>query len=699
VGAQVKPVRRVLILNELGPASPAIALVDGQIRAGLEHAPYQIELYIESLETTLFPDSATQKEFRDWYLHKYRDRKPDVIIAVGPSPIRFLAESHEKFFPDTPVVFCISTEQWAGYPNLDSHFTGVWEQVDMAKVMDVVLKLKPQTKHVVVVGGVAAYDRANEVAIKNGLRDYLSRIDVTYLTDLDMPSLLERIKQLPKDTIILHAGVSEDAAGTHYLVASQSTPLIIKAANAPVFAMGDMEMGQGDVGGYMMSFPKEGEIVAADVLRILNGEKPQDIPIVRGANIYMFDWRALKRWGLNEENLPAGSIVLNRQPSFWQLYRLYIIGGFFLLLAQTLLILGLLLQRTRLLAAQERFRSVFEYSAVGMALVSNDGRWTQVNRALCELLGYSEQELLATDFQSLTHPDDLDADLSYARKVFAGEIRLYHMEKRYIHKQGHVVWVTLTASAVPDASGKVSYGIAQVQDITVRKNIEATLRREQEELHSLAGRLITVQEEERKRIARDLHDDLSQRLALLCVDLDILRQSLAANADAARDLERMRRETDELVVDMRRLSHNEHHPQWDLGLQHGVASFCQDFSRKHGIAVKVVQEGDLQQIPETVCFTLFRVLQEAMSNVAKHSGADHVTVTLGVQDNRAQLRVTDEGRGFEIGNGRGLGLISMRERLRLVGGTMRVNSSPLQGTDIEAAVPISISRPAVIASR
>jgi len=298
----------------------------------------------------------------------------------------------------------------------------------------------------------------------------------------------------------------------------------------------------------------------------------------------------------------------------------------------------------------------------------------------------------------LTHPDDLEADLSYAKKVFTGQIRFYHMEKRYIHKQRHVVWVTLTASAVLDASGQVSYGIAQVQDITARKNAEATLRRNQEELQGLAGRLITVQEEERKRIARDLHDDLSQRLALLCVDLDLLRQGVPNGAEGARELERIRRETEELVLDMRRLSHNQHHPQLALGLQHGVAGFCHDFSRQHGIAVKLVHEEDVKQIPEVVCFTLFRVLQEAMSNVAKHSGADRVTVTISVTGDQALLRVTDQGQGFVIGSDGGLGLISMRERLRLVGGTMRVSSSPLRGTDVEAVVPIPISSRAVTAS-
>jgi signal transduction histidine kinase len=114
--------------------------------------------------------------------------------------------------------------------------------------------------------------------------------------------------------------------------------------------------------------------------------------------------------------------------------------------------------------------------------------------------------------------------------------------------------------------------------------------------------------------------------------------------------------------------------------------------------VKLVHEGAVKQINEVVCFTLFRVLQEAMGNVAKHSGADRVAVTISVTGDQALLRVTDQGRGFVIGSDGGLALISMRERLRLVGGTMRVSSSPLRGTDVEAVVPIPISSRAVTAS-
>ena len=232
---------------------------------------------------------------------------------------------------------------------------------------------------------------------------------------------------------------------------------------------------------------------------------------------------------------------------------------------------------------------------------------------------------------------------------------------------------------------------ALLAEIAQRQQAQEKLRRSEEELHSLAARLITVQEDERKRIARDLHDDFEQRLALHCVDLDLQRHSLPVGSDMARELERLRSEAEKLTLEVRRIAHDLHHPQLALGLRHGAASFCREFSEQHGIAVELLHEGDLEQIPATVCIVLFRILQEALSNVVKHSGADRVTVFFSVMGDQALLRVTDRGRGFEtkgVQSDSGLGLISMRERLRLVRGKMRVTSSPGRGADIEAVVPI-----------
>lgn len=279
--------------------------------------------------------------------------------------------------------------------------------------------------------------------------------------------------------------------------------------------------------------------------------------------------------------------------------------------------------------------------------------------------------------------------------------------------QREIVQRTLAQKALDEAKNELEVRVVQrtaelrkanqdlVSEAQRRQQTQRELRQNEEELHNLAGRLITVQEDERKRIARELHDDLAQRLALLCIDLDLLRTSLPDGSETARELARMRTESDRLVLDMRQISHHQHHPQLALGLKHGAASFCREFSRQHGIAIEITDEGDLKQVPETICVTLFRVLQEGLSNVVKHSGAEQAIVAFSVEGDQVRMNVKDSGRGFEITSLQsyhGLGLISMRERLLLVRGSIKVTSSPSEGTDVEVVIPIPISQRTAIAS-
>ena len=198
-----------------------------------------------------------------------------------------------------------------------------------------------------VVGGVGAFDRYMEGIVKKSLHSYESKIEFTYLTDLDMHALLEHLKHLPSHTIVFHTSIMLDAAGEHFIDASQSVPLVASAANAPVFVLDDVDLGSGTVGGYLLSWEATGHIAGGMALRVLNGEKPENIPIVASANSYLFDWRALRRWGLKERDLPPGAVLLHRQSGIWELYKSYIIGGAFLVLAETLLIVGLVWQGLR----------------------------------------------------------------------------------------------------------------------------------------------------------------------------------------------------------------------------------------------------------------------------------------------------------------------------------------------------------------
>jgi len=342
-----KDVRRVLLLYPLGPSSPTIALIDREIRTALEQSPYQVEFYTEYMDTNLFPDDASQREFRKWYIRKYRDRKPDVIVAVATGPIRFMIESHARFFPDTPIVFCCAGEEQVGEPKVDSEFAGVWTTLEPAKTLEVGLQLQPGTRHVVVVSGAAASDRYLEGLVKKSLANYEKRLEVTYLDDLEMPMLLERLKRLPEHTLVLYVNIQQDSSGKPFESATQALPMVTAAANAPVFVLADTLVDKGAVGGYVTHFAYQGQVAAGIATRILKGEKTRDIPIVRDANVYMFDWRALQRWRLDERSLPADSVLLNQKPSLWQAYQRYIVGFLFLCFAETLLIFGLLWQRAR----------------------------------------------------------------------------------------------------------------------------------------------------------------------------------------------------------------------------------------------------------------------------------------------------------------------------------------------------------------
>jgi signal transduction histidine kinase len=364
--SQLKEVRRVVVFYELGLSSPAVALIDREMRATLDDSRYQIELYPEYLETTLFDDPADQQEFRESYIRKYQRRRPDLIIALGPSPVRFMFDSHEKFFAGIPIVFGGTSEQQADNPSLDSHFAGCWEIFEPAKTLDMALRLQPGTRHVVVVGGVSSFDKHLEAIFRESLHSYEASLDFTYLTDLDMRGLLEHLKHLPDHTIVLYTHIGMDAKGIRYVGASQAGPMVTSAANAPVFGPSDVDLGHGEVGGYLESFAKEGRIVGTIAIRILNGERPQEIPIVRGANAYIFDWRAVRRWGFKENVLPAGSAVLFRPPSLWERTKWIWVAAVLAILCLCILALYLRLKRAKnrqmglsgmLITAQEKERS------------------------------------------------------------------------------------------------------------------------------------------------------------------------------------------------------------------------------------------------------------------------------------------------------------------------------------------------------
>ena len=698
----IKEVRRVLILNVFEPlASPGVGLMDRTIVTRLQNSPYQIELYSENLEATLFPDEASQRQIRDWYIRKYRDRKPDVIIAVGPTPLQFMMESHDADFPGIPVVFCGSTVEMLGHLRPGVDFTGTWGVVEPEKTLVVALHLQPSTKHVVVVGGVGTYDRYLESIVKRSLRSYESKLDFTYLTNLDMPTLLERLRHLPRNSIIYHTAITEDAAGTHFIDATESVPLVAGAANAPVFAVDDVDVGRGTVGGYVLSLAAEGETAAAMVLKVLSGIRPQDIPIEKSPNIYLFDSRALDRWGLKEKNLPPGSVVVNREPTLWEAYKWYIIGGILLISGETLLIVGLLWQRARrrkveseLAIAYDRLRLAFEAGkSVGWDWDLKTGK----NRCFGDLqtvFGIPADTYSGDieDFRRRIYRADREivwkafADAKQSREPFAAEFHITRTD-------GATRWITARGKYYFDNHGNAARMLGIAVDITDRKAAE-------EALSSLSGRLIEAQEEERSRIAREIHDDYTQRLAVLAIDLEEMAGTIGqANGSAVPRLYQFWNYVSELAADLHALSHSLHSSTLEnLGLVAGISAFCEEFADQQDMQIDFVHENVPPGIPQEAELCIFRVVQESLRNVKRHSGTDWAEVRLDAINETLHLSISDHGIGFDPQvrpSKTGIGLRNIEERLRLMGGRVEIHSRLMEGTRIEAWLAVKVASMAV----
>ncbi|HKF58518.1 MAG TPA: ABC transporter substrate binding protein, partial [Blastocatellia bacterium] len=501
----VSEVRRVLIINDLGIiSSPGFAEVDQAVLAGLQDSHYRIELYQESLDLTLFPAQVSEGRFRELIFRKYSHRKPDVIIAAGPASLKFIGELHDGSFHGIPVIFCAI---YGGLPNQfrpGTPFIGVLAKLHPEETLNVALHLLPGTKHVIVDGGMGKFDAGFEAIARQSFQNYKSRLEFIYLTDLTMPALLERLKHLPSDTIVYHTAISQDAAGDRFIDSAQSIPLVAEASNAPVFVMDHVDLRAGALGGDLVNWADDGRVAAQMAVRVLDGEKPQDISIVTSNHAYMFDWQALKRWGIDEKNLPPGSIVLHRQPSFWESYKWYLVSAIFILLLQTVAILGLLWQRARrrkteaeLRRSEEKFSKSFRQSPLAISITStNEGRYIDVNDAFERQTGWMRNEVIGR-----SSPDGLWADpdqrFLFIKQLLAeGNVR--DVEVKFRRKDGQIR-TALGSAELIEVNGEPC-ALAVMADVTERKAAE-------EALTILTGRLIEAQEDERKRIAREVHDD------------------------------------------------------------------------------------------------------------------------------------------------------------------------------------------------
>ncbi|HLM99636.1 MAG TPA: PAS domain S-box protein [Bryobacteraceae bacterium] len=342
-------------------------------------------------------------------------------------------------------------------------------------------------------------------------------------------------------------------------------------------------------------------------------------------------------------------------------------------------------------ASEQRFRNSFAHSATGLLLVDLKGRFVEANRAYCEITGYPQEELESLTFLDITHPEDVDRCAQPFRQMLNGEIASYVIEKRYVRKDGGLVWARISSTLLRDSGNNPYHAVVVVEDITERKRAE-------EQLDTLSCRLLHVQDEERRRLARELHDSTAQSIAAMCMNLGVLSESAnLLDQPARKALTECLEIGEQCIRELRTFSYLLHPPVLDdMGLSSALKWYVEGFVHRSRIEVGLDIAPDLGRLSRELELTLFRVVQESLTNIHRHSGSRSAMIRIVRHPNEVLLRVRDYGCGIPgaSGNGNGttpnagVGIAGMRERARQVGGRLQIHSGP-GGTDVEVRAPIS----------
>ncbi len=338
-----------------------------------------------------------------------------------------------------------------------------------------------------------------------------------------------------------------------------------------------------------------------------------------------------------------------------------------------------------LLEAQE----VAHFGSFERNLRTGAGYWSD---EIFRILGISRQESEPTfdDYLSHVHPEDLEQVKAVSSRA-SRKAGTYKQDYRIIRPSGEIRTVFNQVRTFTDEAGTPIRWVGTILDITERKQAEREIQRAHTQLLALSRRLIQTQEQERRRIALELHDQLGQELALLSIEIEQLIPT--APESQAQQLQKLATKTKEVASQVQTLSHQLHPSQLQhLGLVAAARSLCREVSQASKIQIDFSHSDVPSPIPEDVSICLYRVLQESLGNMVKHSGTQEAQVTLTGRPDQIHLDVCDSGVGFDTEVQRetfGLGLISMRERLNLVGGELSVESEPSGGTQIKACVPLN----------
>ena len=559
-------IKRVVILYTHRQMSPINKQWHSGIVDGIKqvyNGPMDIET--EYMDVVLQDDKEYVNEWSEVVRLKYSKYPPDVVIPVFFPAYAFAVMNREMFFPGCPMVFCAVPQSFAESQKSKRNITGVGAQFDNRPSMEVIKKVLPGTKKLLILSGKSRLDiwlsgiamRQSEIAFPE--------IEFQALAGLTPAEAALEFVQAGPDTAGLLLSFELDNYGNR-MNTTEYLHELNKVSTVPIFGCYDTILGHGILGGALVSPTDFGNATGKIAGRVLNGESADDIPKDYSQTYTIaFDHEVLRKFGISESRLPAGAKVINRKPTIWSQYGRYISTGVAALLVQSAIIVSLLLNRSKRIAAEK-------------------------------------------------------------------------------------------------------------------------------EAQSLAGRILSAGEEERRYLARELHDDVSQRLAAVSIETGTLENKMSESSEIKVPLGKLKKNLISICDDLHRMSRHMHPSVLDdFGLADALRSECGELSQRWGIPIELHCSKRFPEIPKSVALCLYRVAQESLWNAIRHSGGSKITIELKSDAEFVYMDISDDGKGFEpstVQKTRRLGLASMSERIRLVSGTIRTLSAPGQGVTISVVAPI-----------
>ena len=666
--------RHVLVLSSserpFAPQSDfADALVREVIRSSREPINF-IEVSVQSARASgEVPDISLARRIRS----TFRSQRLDLIMTIGGPAATFAQQFREDLFPATPMLIAGVDRRFVENGTFTDYETTLATQHDPAMMIDEILRLLPETRTVMVVVGASQVEQFWLREMKREFRRFGGRLQFIWTNDLSFDEIVERGRTMPAHSAIFFAVMAMDGKGEPRIESDALTSLHA-VANVPMFAL--HSMGSGIVGGPLLSTDELSRTTAQVALRVLAGESPGSIraPAQRTGQP-TYDARELRRWKIDEGRLPPASVVLFREPTIWRRYRApftfgALLGG--IPVVAIALFVGLIKRRRAQSGgpvAKEVLTSGPAGATVRMWTAGADGRRVDT--------GHVPGAVQHDVWTAFVHPEDVERCREIYGRALEGR-ESFQMEYRVREADGVERWILDTG--LPRFSGKDFDGyVGSAVDIT-------RLRRIRAELSNLSRHLMQAHERERAALARTLHEDVCQRMMVLTLRLHHL-QGAAHDGEVADISEKLASLAGEIAA----VSDPIHQRLELLGLTTAGRGFCEELSARYTVTIHFADQDVPRHLPSDIAITLFRVLQESAVNAVVHSAAHEVWVSLRGSSAEIRLEIVDRGIGFDpqraVPSG-GVGLVAIRERLKLVNGDCVIVSRPGEGTRVEGWVPL-----------